>query len=278
VHETLDLFLAEVLARSEGAPAPDAPWRAADRERLREIAEARMAVYEAQGRTGRRLFWHRDRRRILAELDRFLEADSAMRDDYGLRPIATELRFGFTDGAPAVDLPLSDGRTLRFRGAADRVDLTDSGTLWVLDYKTGKPNGIPDHDPTAAGTMLQLPVYAHAARASFGTPDTPVAAAYWLVSTRGRFELEELELDDTVDARVDEVLRALADGISGGVFPCRVDPPSSWGRHFRSYLDPDARGTRDRYREWLRKREAPELRGYVALAEPDALDDEEDVA
>jgi hypothetical protein len=27
------------------------------------------------------------------------------------------------------------------------------------------------------------------------------------------------------------------------------------------------RGTRDRYREWLRKREAPELAAYVALAE-----------
>ena len=43
------------------------------------------AVYEAQGRTGRRLFWHRDRRRILAELDRFLTEDSATRAEFGLR-------------------------------------------------------------------------------------------------------------------------------------------------------------------------------------------------
>ena len=60
VHETLDAFLAEVLARPGGAPAPDTPWTDADRARLREIAEARCAAYEAQGRTGRRLFWHRD--------------------------------------------------------------------------------------------------------------------------------------------------------------------------------------------------------------------------
>jgi len=277
VHETLDLFLAEVLARPQGAPAPDAPWRDADRERLREIAEARMAVYEAQGRTGRRLFWHRDRRRILAELDRFLTKDDVVRAEWGMRPIATELRFGFADGAPPIDLALSDGRTLRFRGAADRIDVTDTGALWIVDYKTGNPNRyrVDGVDPTAAGTMLQLPVYAHAARASFGTPDTPVGAAYWLVSTRGRFELEELELDDDVDARLDEVLRAIADGIDGGVFPCRVDPPTTWTRRWRSYTDPDARGTRDRYREWLRKREAPELRGYVALAEPDVLEPEE---
>jgi hypothetical protein len=278
VHETLDLFLAEVLARPEGAPAPDTAWTDADRDRMREVAEARMAVYDAQGRTGRRLFWHRDRRRILAELDRFLVEDSDVRAASRLRTIATELRFGFGDGAPAVDLPLSDGRSLRFRGAADRVDTTDGGSLWIIDYKTGRPLAVPDDDPTAGGRMLQLPVYAHAARASFGTPSTPVGAAYWYVSTRGAFRWAELVLTPDVDERVDEVLRAIADGIDGGVFPCRVDPPTTWTRRFRSYTDPDARGTRDRYREWLRKRDAPELRGYVALAEPDEVADDGVVA
>ena len=127
VHETLDAFLSEVLARPGGAPAPEEPWTDADRDRLREIAEARCGVYEAQGRTGRRLFWHRDRRRLLAELDRFLSEDTRARAGFGLRTIATELRFGFPDAAPAVDLELSDGRALRFRGAADRVDRTAGG-------------------------------------------------------------------------------------------------------------------------------------------------------
>jgi ATP-dependent helicase/nuclease subunit B len=272
VHETLDAFLAEVLARPGGAPGPDTPWTESDHDRLRAVAEARCATYEAQGRTGRRLFWHRDRRRILAELDRFLTEDSATREGFGLRTIATELRFGFADTAPAIDLPLSDARTLRFRGAADRVDRTAGGTLWVIDYKTGRPYGVPADDPTAAGTMLQLPIYAHAARASFGDRDTLVGAAYWFVSTRGQFRWAELVLTPEVDTRVDVVLRAIADGIDAGVFPCRVDPPTTWTRRFRSYTDPDARGTRDRYREWQRKRDAPALRGYVALAEPQ-LDD-----
>jgi ATP-dependent helicase/nuclease subunit B len=273
VHETLDAFLAEVLARPGGAPAPDTPWANADRARLREIADERCAVYEAQGRTGRRLFWHRDRRRILAELDRFLADDSKTRADFGFTPIATELRFGFVDTGPAVDVPLSDARTMRFRGAADRVDRTGSGSLWVIDYKTGWPRAVPTDDPTAGGTMLQLPVYAHAARASFGGADTRVGAAYWYVSTRGQFRWAELVLTPEVDARVDVVLRTIADGIDAGVFPCRVDPPSTWTRRFRSYTDPDARGTRDRYREWQRKRGAPALRGYVGLAEPELVDD-----
>jgi RecB family exonuclease len=273
VHEVLDAFLAEVLARAEGAPRPDVAWSTEDRTRLRELAEARCAAYEAQGRTGRRLFWHRDRRRILAELDRFLTVDSAVRAESGLRTIATELRFGFPGDAPPVTLALSDGRALRFRGAADRVDTTDGGTLWVLDYKTGRPLGVDPDDPTAGGTMLQLPVYAHAARAAFGTPSTPVGAAYWYVSTRGQFRWAELVLSPEVDVRVDEVLRAIASGIDRGIFPCRVDPPSTWTRRYRSYTDPDARGTRDRYREWLRKSEAPELHDYVLLAAPELLDD-----
>jgi RecB family exonuclease len=277
VHEVLDQFLAEVLVRPGGAPEPHTAWTDADHRRLRQLAEERCAAYEAQGRTGRRLFWHRDRRRILAELDRFLTEDSAVRAESGLRTLATELRFGFPGAAPAVDVALSDGRVLRFRGAADRVDVTDGGSLWIFDYKTGRPYGVDPADPTAAGTMLQLPVYAHAARASFGDRDTRVGAAYWFVSTRGQFKVEPLVLTPEVDARVDEVLRAIADGIDAGVFPCRVPPPTTWTRRFRTYTDPDARGTRDRYREWMRKREAPALQGYLELAEPvTAVQDEGD--
>ena len=64
------------------------------------------------------------------------------------------------------------------------------------------------------------------------------------------------------------MLRAIVDGIEHGVFPCRLDPPSSWHSSWRTFADPDGRGTRDRYREWERKRAAPEVAAYVALAEP----------
>jgi ATP-dependent helicase/nuclease subunit B len=89
VHEILDQFLREVLQRPEGVPTPDSAWTDADRARLRALADARCSAYEAQGLTGRRLFWHRDRRRILAELDRFLTEDSAVRRAYEFRPEAT---------------------------------------------------------------------------------------------------------------------------------------------------------------------------------------------
>ncbi len=276
VHETLDEFLREVLARPGGPPAPGVAWTDADRTRLHVIADARFRRYEDLGLTGRRAFWDRDRRRILADLDRFLAADAALRAEHELTTLATELAFGLHGAEwPPIELTLSDGRVLRFRGAADRVDHGPGGSLLVIDYKTGWPSAVgTDGDPTSGGTKLQLPVYTLAARAAFGTPNTPVVAAYWYISSRGDFRWAELSLDAHTQSRFDEVLRTIVDGIEHGVFPCSLDPPDSWTRRWRSYADPDLRGTRDRYREWVRKRGAPELTAYVALAEPEAEEPE----
>ena len=46
---------------------------------------------EAHGQTGRAVFWKRDKKRILADLDRFLRADSQHRLAHGTRPVAAEL-------------------------------------------------------------------------------------------------------------------------------------------------------------------------------------------
>jgi hypothetical protein len=115
-------------------------------------------------------------------------------------------------------------------------------------------------------------VYALAARSAFGTATSRVVAAYWFISTRGDFRWAEVLLDEATRDRFDEVLRTVVDGIERGVFPCVLDPPDSWMRRRRTYADPDARGTRDRYREWVRKRDGAELAPYHAL-EP-ALGDE----
>ncbi len=270
VHSALDEFLREVLARPGGAPAPGAAWTAPDRARLREIAEVLCAQYEADGLTGRRVFWHRDRQRLLADLDRFLTRDGEERAEHGLTTIATELRFGFgADSGPAVEVALSDGRTLRFRGAADRVDRRgrrDALGLRLQDrpavrHRPRRPH-VGRHPAPAARLRPRGP-------SRIRHLQTEVGAAYWFVSARGEFKWAELELTDAVEARVDVVLRAIVDGIEHGVFPCRLDPPSSWHSSWRTFADPDGRGTRDRYREWERKRAAPEVAAYVALAEPD---------
>ena len=73
---------------------------------------------------------------------RWLEADDEYRAEHGLKTLATEHRFG------PIEVPLSDGRTLRFRGAIDRVDAAGDGRLFVFDYKTGRPYAAFDeNDP-----------------------------------------------------------------------------------------------------------------------------------
>jgi RecB family exonuclease len=270
VHEVLDRFLAEVIARPGGPPAPGAAWTDADRARLRELGGAACDDYEARGVTGRRIFWQRDRSRILDDLDRFLTHDATVRAEHGTTTVATELRFGLPGAEqPAVAIPLSDGRCVHVRGAADRVDRTETGALLVIDYKTGKPDKPFGADPTVGGTRLQLPVYAHAARAASGTPDTPAQAAYWFITTKGEFRWLPLVLDATVAARFDTVVRTVLDGIAAGAFPCVVEPPTSFSWSRRTYADPDVRGTRDRWREWERKRGAPEVQWWIRLGTPD---------
>src|SRR5690606_5672878 len=73
VHEALERFLRAVLERPEHErPSPGTPWTAADRELLEQIGKALCDAYEARGLTGRPLYWKRDRRRILDDLDRFV--------------------------------------------------------------------------------------------------------------------------------------------------------------------------------------------------------------
>jgi ATP-dependent helicase/nuclease subunit B len=273
MHAVLDQFISEVLDRPGGPPAPDEAWSAADRARLAAIGEAHCADYAARGLTGRPVFWDRDRRRILADLDRFLTEDADVRRRERLVPIASEFAFGMRGNDEPIVVPLPDGRSLRFRGAADRVDRAGDGALVVVDYKTGSRRsyeGITEDDPDLGGARLQLPVYAHAVRDRFGDRATPVEAAYWFVTAKQDFARIALPLTRAVGDRIDTVLGTIVDGIASGVFPCRVEPPTTSPFHPRDYIDPDGRGTRERYREWKRKRGAPQLASYVALAEPPA--------
>ncbi|MDQ1521831.1 MAG: ATP-dependent helicase/nuclease subunit, partial [Actinomycetota bacterium] len=117
VHEALDRFMSEVLARDDGPPAADQPWTDADHVRLHDIGETLCDDYNASGLTGRPVFWERDRRRILADLDTFLLEDDKERAADGLVPVASEFTFGLRGAGTPVEIELSDGRSLRFRGA-----------------------------------------------------------------------------------------------------------------------------------------------------------------
>ena len=275
VHEILQSFVDDVLARPAGRqPEPDQSWSPGDHDRMRELAERHCDAYEARGLTGRPVFWRHERSQILALADRFLTEDDAYRRAIRSRPVAAELRFGYDDvaGTGAVALALPDGRQLRFRGAADRVDLGDDGTIRVADYKTGKADDFrrlgPDN-PDERGTKLQLPVYGLAARQFVGQAEAPVEAHYWFVSDREGFKRIGYAVDDQVLARVGEHLTTIVDGIERGAFPARPDASSTpWVTC--PYCDPDGLGVAELRRDWERKRHDPAIAAYAEMAEPEA--------
>ena len=147
-----------------GAPAPDEAWTAADRARLHEIAAARRRRYEAQGLTGRRVFWHRDQRAILAELDRFLAEDAEVRAAHGLSPHRHRAPLR---ASPAPSTRRSSSRCPTAARCASAAPPTGStapptATLWS---STTRPARRPRRRRPDWAARLQLPVYARAARA-----------------------------------------------------------------------------------------------------------------
>jgi ATP-dependent helicase/nuclease subunit B len=278
VHEVLETFIRRVLERPPGdQPGPDDPWTADDHRAMAEIAARACDDYEARGLTGRPVFWRRDRAQVLALADRFLREDERFRRATRARPVAAEFTFGRqSEDEGAVEVPLDDGRTLRFSGAIDRLDLADDGTIVVSDYKTGRAtsyaNLSPD-DPDKRGTRLQLAVYALAARQIRRAPDAAVRSDYWFVSDREGFARKGYVVDDAVLARVRSVLTTITRGIERGIFPAR--PEDTGGGYVRcQYCDPDGMGVTELRRDWEHLREHPDVALYADLAEPRLGDDE----
>ena len=182
------------------------------------------------------------------------------------------MTFGM-DGEEPVSVPIGDGRAVRFRGSADRIDRAADGTLLVIDLKTGSTRRYKglDADPVLGGTKLQLPVYAYAARQRYGEESTPVEAAYWFVR-KDRGERIEVRLTPEVERRYADTLGVIADSIAAGIFPQRPPENAELGvrRVLRSAIR-TAPATRMRGPAGNASGTHPVLVDYVRLAEPEAL-------
>ena len=265
--------LAEFLDGVEPRTAPDQPWDDAERGLLLAIGERYCNEAESEGLTGRPLLWKLDRRRILRELEGFLDTDEEIRGALGVMPRAgaRELAFGFggDSGAPAT-ITLADGRVVRFHGYIDRVDQAPSGSpIVVFDYKTGRPE-----DPAKGlerGNKLQLPVYALAMAGDDRKAD--VHAYYWSTRAFDMGALAGIKLDEpTLDQFTDNV-STIVEGIGAGVFPAFPDKPRQDGRGRETWenccycaFDRVCAPARDD--DWTRKRADPAVVRFRQLADP----------
>jgi RecB family exonuclease len=266
LHEALDLLHREVL--SGALPQPVGAWADVHRDRALALFDEVAARYEATGRTGRPASWAVERSLLRRDLLGWLDADSARLAATGATIVSSEAGFG-DDGSVLLDLP---GGQLAVKGKIDRVDRTASGTLVVVDHKTGSGRSYKDiaaDDPTAGGTRFQLPVYAAGALALAGAAAagaTPDVEAYYSFFSREKYRQIGYRFTPEVRAEVSARLAELVAGIESGLFPARPAKPGFQLYVECHYCQPDKLGTAERWPEWERKRDDP--RGARWFAEP----------
>ena len=266
IHDVLQAFV-----ETHPRTSPDQPWSPDERAELRAIAEAACDAAEADGITGRAVWWELDRARLLREVDAVLDTDEWVRAHDGTVPDAFELGFG-TAGDPLPPLTIDiDGSTpVTFRGRIDRVDRTPDGShRFVYDYKTGMPNDLAHigDDPVMRGRRLQLALYATAVARAF--PRADVGAYYWFTRERGDGCFAGFELDDVASARLQQVLSTIVGAVADGRFPAYPGADGWWGPENCQWCAFDRVCPRDRVRRMERRRGDPALEPIITLAEDD---------
>jgi RecB family exonuclease len=268
MHESMDALITEAEDR-RSLPSYGEPWSAGHHQRLREIAVAKAVEFTARGVTGHPRLWQAELAQILVDLDRMLLDDDAWRAERRAAVRGSEMPFGMK-GYPAVAVPIEGGE-VRMRGSADKVDLAEDGTLLVTDIKSGKADKfkVLDDDPVAAGTKLQLPVYAYAARDRFEADR--VQAQYWFVRRADAGRRIPVVLDSDLEKQYAETLATLVTSISRGLFVSKPSEKPGWGYVDCAYCTPDGIGHEEARARYLRERTAPVLEPLMALIDPDAV-------
>ncbi len=271
MHQALQTFFNTVRGRS----GRDDPWTSEEHAQLRTIAEGACRQAQEAGLTGKPLLWAIERRRILRDLDLFLDAEQKRRQKDGYIFDRAEFTFGM-NGQPPLIVTLPGERSVAFRGSIDRVDHSDDGRIAVVDYKTGRAEKYQHigADPVLHGELLQLPVYGLAAAAAFNVPK--VDAQYWFITEQQDYQMAGYEVAAGEPPAFTEALGAIVEGIEEGVFPARS---GKWGDHFHSFENCrfcpyDSLCARDRDRAWKRKRQASAIETYTNLLPPEGDDDD----
>ncbi len=261
VHNTLDRFNHEVLSGSLPQPGPHG-WQPLHAQRLLALYDEVADEFERTGRTGRAAHWRLDRESVRIELINWFARDGAHAARSEI--VSSELRFG---GDGAVTLPLPDGRTLAVRGSVDRIDRRSNGELVVMDHKTGRDNDykqIAASDPTEGSTKFQLPAYAAAALALFGSAGSPQSVhAEYDFFERGGYRRHGYSFDDAVWEQVADDLGHLVSGIESGLFPATPEVPKWEFRIGCHYCQPDRLGVAERFGEWQLKQSDPRFAAWA---------------
>ena len=206
------------------------------------------------------------------------EPDTANQPD--MRQVEAEYSFGGarsgTESEPPVEVRTVSGKTVKFRGQVDRVDISEDGSrVIVYDYKSGGDTSYSglDGDPVKKGTKLQLPLYSKAVSQKY--PDADIQASYWFVK-KSSSELRPSPSDydsEVAENALTAAVETIVEGIDSGVFPARPGGSASWGGGSESYenclfCEYSRVCPKSKARLWNSKKNSdPALSKYLNLAE-----------
>ena len=255
IHAILEEFVGEAIAGDH----PLDTWSAADRARLHLIAESHFTRAEQAGRTGRELFWRRDRARIIARA----------------RPVHRRGRRASRERSPpsrrgaafrrSSRSTLASGHVLHLRGSVDRIDQRGDGSLEVLDYKTGGDDDYKKLSEEAAPRQRQASPALHLrARGARRVPGRTVGMGRLLVLRR-RTSAIGYSVTPEVEQKVAWAIDHIVEGIAAGVFPAHPSEKPAYGWVDCWHCTPDGLSDANTRREWERKRLDPALAGYRGL-------------
>ncbi len=156
------------------------------------------------------------RRKVAADVERLLAREAASSEDW----VPADFEWSFAADEPAV-VELGGGR-LAVRGRIDRLDERGApgpgrgSELRIVDYKSGRAEGLGRPGDLKAGRNLQLALYRRAVRARRG--DLPVTGA--LLPLQGEKEPIVWSPEDFAasDAELEELVAAIVGGMGEGAF------------------------------------------------------------
>ncbi len=267
VHMILERFL-----RDHGPDATELGL-----ENLRKIAKQEFDRFQTDDFIGYPAIFELEKVQLLRQLEQWHQANLDVLIEYD-GEMMTEVPFGFHDHDSLGLTSVDEYTSFQFRGMIDLIALSRDGQrALVADFKTGRSSYYSeiDKDVTAAGTKLQLPIYARVADEILGNR-AEISAVYWFVFQNGSTRLRPkipVTLEET-ELRFEDVLSTIVGGISNGAFPPRPgnrtthgEGPSWENCMYCAYSDicPS-----NRLIAWDRKKTSDELADYVALAEGDS--------
>ena len=168
-------------------------------------------------------WWPHQQEEIRQEIANTLSALDAAAEGFSARYF--EQSFG-RSGQPALVIvgPGGPRDEIHLRGIIDRVDLDADGHVRVIDYKTfGSPAKFRPDD-MLGGKVLQIGIYALAARDALGLGE-PTAGFYWLIKSAeaSRLRLEKLDMAYALNVVGEHVRRIVAGAREGRFVPKTPD-------------------------------------------------------